>query len=308
MDPHVDFVIPELEERNLNYEVICPDEFPLNLNLETEISNSFKRHTINKEDIEEIRSIWYRRPLFPKTNYKNKLANKLIQDEIKSYTSYFFNSMQDKFWVSFPPNIEISRNKILQLEYAVNKGMSIPKTLITTELSSFNEFYNDCKNKVIIKSISGCWYEIEGEDHLFFTNLVNENKLPDKKSLSISPCLFQEYVDKEIELRSTVMGNKVFTAAIYSQEKESSKIDWRIGSDIDMRHEIYKLPKKIEEGLISITKRFGLNFGAYDLILTPEGEHVFLELNPNGQWGWIQEKTGLPIKEALVDILEYGKN
>ena len=193
--------------------------------------------------------------------------------------------------------------------FAKEEGLTIPETLITTDFDSFKELYEKHKGRVIIKGIKGGWYDKGGKhNYLLFTSLLDKSKLPTKESLSMSPCLFQEYVEKKLELRVSVIGNKVFTAALHSQERESSKIDWRLGSDTKLRHTIYDLPREIREKLINITKRFGLNFGAYDLIVTPQEEYVFLELNPNGQWGWIQEKTGMPLRESLVDLLQHGTN
>jgi len=94
---------------------------------------------------------------------------------------------------------------------------------------------------------------------------------------------------------------------IVQLKRESSKVDWRLGSD-HLKYEVYQLSREDEDKLKSINKLFGLNFGAYDLIVKPDDELVFLELNPNGQWGWIQERTGLMIREALVDFLSYEKN
>jgi glutathione synthase/RimK-type ligase-like ATP-grasp enzyme len=50
-------------------------------------------------------------------------------------------------------------------------------------------------------------------------------------------------------------------------------------------------------------EHFGLNYGALDLILTPDGRHVFLEVNPVGEFFWLERCPGLPISKAIADIL-----
>ena len=307
-DEHVSYVLPEIKRRNILYQCIHTEDYSQSLFLESRISVTNVNNQINFFDASEIKAVWYRRPLLAEPETDNPLFKAYIRDEREGYTTYFFNSLQKACWISFPPNIELARNKILQLEYALQEGFSIPDTLITTDINSFKEFYETHEKRVIIKSIKGHWYDRMGnKDYLFFTSLLEEDKLPTEGSLKTAPCLFQGYIEKELELRATVVGNKVFTAGIYSQEDSESKIDWRLGTG-RIRHATYNLPVKIENKLVRINERFGLKFGAYDLILTPQGEYVFLELNPNGQWVWIEEKTGLKIKESLVDLLEHGTN
>lgn len=64
-----------------------------------------------------------------------------------------------------------------------------------------------------------------------------------------------------------------------------------------------RLPQEIKDKLIQMNKKFELSFGAYDLIFTPEGGYIFLELNANGQWGWIQELTKYPISSEIASLL-----
>ena len=85
--------------------------------------------------------------------------------------------------------------------------------------------------------------------------------------------------------------------------ENEGKIDWRQGYDHGLRYEPYDLPNDISEKCIKFLERMRLNFGAFDFIVTPSGEYVFLECNPNGQWLWIEMETGLKISEAIADTL-----
>ncbi|MNZ28723.1 hypothetical protein D3C78_459550 [compost metagenome] len=51
-------------------------------------------------------------------------------------------------------------------------------------------------------------------------------------------------------------------------------------------------------------RRLNLRYGAIDFVCDPQGNLWFLEINPNGQWAWIENLTGYPIAEAIVDELE----
>jgi glutathione synthase/RimK-type ligase-like ATP-grasp enzyme len=102
----------------------------------------------------------------------------------------------------------------------------------------------------------------------------------------------------------TVVGQKTFVVAIHSQDTEETQIDWRKGSNISLEHTVIDLPDDVRSRCISLVERLGLRFGAIDLIRDRSGDFWFLEINPNGQWAWIERRTGLPITAAIVDELE----
>jgi hypothetical protein len=117
------------------------------------------------------------------------------------------------------------------------------------------------------------------------------------------PVIVQEYVPKKLELRVTVVGDQIFPCAIHSQDSHlENRSDWR--NDVyDCRHESYALPPCVEAKCFELVRRLGVHFGCIDLIVTPDDEYVFLEINPNGQWRWVQELTGMPIAEAIAELL-----
>lgn len=66
---------------------------------------------------------------------------------------------------------------------------------------------------------------------------------------------------------------------------------------------VHNLSPDIEAKIQALMKEFGLIYGAFDFIVTPDGRHVFLEVNPAGHYMWIESKLGLPITAALADVL-----
>jgi pyruvate carboxylase len=56
-------------------------------------------------------------------------------------------------------------------------------------------------------------------------------------------------------------------------------------------------------GVTGLMRSLGLRFGALDFLVTPEGEWVFLEVNPNGQRAFVEQATGLPIAAAIAGAL-----
>lgn len=66
-----------------------------------------------------------------------------------------------------------------------------------------------------------------------------------------------------------------------------------------------KLPDAILNQCISLLKILNLRFGAIDFILDKNGNYIFLEINPNGQWAWIEKQTGYKISNEITNLLEY---
>lgn len=115
--------------------------------------------------------------------------------------------------------------------------------------------------------------------------------------------MLQEYVEKALEFRVTIIGGRIFTCAIHSQDSERTRHDWRRYDFEKVKHEVYQLPVEVEQKLLALMKEWGLVYGAMDMILTPSGEYVFLEVNPTGQWGWIEYLTGMPISRTIAELL-----
>jgi hypothetical protein len=63
------------------------------------------------------------------------------------------------------------------------------------------------------------------------------------------------------------------------------------------------MPAKTDQKIHLLMKRLGLLYGAVDLRLTPEGEYVFLEINPAGEWRFVEERTHQPITAAMATFL-----
>ena len=122
--------------------------------------------------------------------------------------------------------------------------------------------------------------------------------------VAVAPVIFQEFVPAEVDLRVTVIGERLIAAAIHSQELPYP-LDFRLFLDRDpgVRMEPTERPAEVEQGLLRLLKSAGLRYGAVDLRRTPGGRHVFLEVNPSGQWRFVEDMTGQPITSAMARLL-----
>jgi glutathione synthase/RimK-type ligase-like ATP-grasp enzyme len=161
------------------------------------------------------------------------------------------------------------------------------------------EFIAQSKNEIVYKTLSQSLHTEAGKS--LFTSIVTEDALANLDLIQLTPGIFQQLVPKAYELRATVVGPRIFSARIDSQSRAETKIDWRhLPFEADAAVD---LPPDIEGKIHAFMKAFGLVYGAFDFIVTPEGRHVFLEVNPAGQYMWIESKLRLPITAALADAL-----
>jgi glutathione synthase/RimK-type ligase-like ATP-grasp enzyme len=123
-------------------------------------------------------------------------------------------------------------------------------------------------------------------------------------SLPECPLTIQNYIEKAYELRVTVVGDRDFACKIDSQVAGgNTSVDWRRYNLPKTPHSQYTLPSNVREQLISFHAYFGLAASSFDLVRSRDGDYVFLESNPYGQWLWIEDLTGLQITEAITDLL-----
>lgn len=193
-------------------------------------------------------------------------------------------------------------HKELQLQKALALGLEIPPTLISNDPEEVRSFYALHQGRLVTKTQSSFAIYRGGEEQVVFTTPVTPESLQRLDGLRYAPMMFQALVPKRIELRATVVGRQVHTASVDSQKSELSAVDWR-RDGVGLLHawEPYRLPPEVERGLLELTEFFGLNYAAADFIVTPEGRHVFLEINAGGEWFWLQRI--LPIAESLAELL-----
>lgn len=201
-------------------------------------------------------------------------------------------------------HIRHAENKQLQLQVARELGLDTPHTLTTNDPNAARAFAKSCEGGMVTKMLSSFAIHDDGKELVVFTNPVKTEDLADLSGLSLCPATFQELLAKSLEIRVTVVGNRVMSASIDSQVSERAAHDWR-RDGVRMLGEWrpYQLPPEVEEKILRLMDYFSLNYGAIDIILTPDNRHVFIELNPCGEFFWLEHTPGLPISEAIADVL-----
>lgn len=210
-------------------------------------------------------------------------------------------------WVNHPGRQEETHLKLWQLDLARQVGLVVPPTLVTNVPEQVLAFYEQCEGEMVYKQIdegSGWLFPLFEVRRALYTMPFRESDLAHVQQVRHGLHLFQRQIRKICDLRITVVAEKVFSVRIESQ-LGNAKLDWR--HDVSVPHRLYTLPGSVEESCIKLVRELGLNYGAIDFVLTPEGEHIFLEINPAGEFLWMEDCLKLDISKELA-LLLTGKS
>lgn len=285
------------------------DRFPTEMQLDIGYGKDTEQLILadakEKLDLRQVSAVWYRRTWIGgriPTTMDAQLRNASIQESHKTIIGAIASIKA--FHLDPLPCIRHAENKQLQLQVARELGIEIPRTLITNNPAAVRELAQQCQLGIVTKMLSSFAIYQSGKEKVVFTNPVSFEDLDNLDGLRFCPMTFQENIPKLLELRTIVVGKRTFTAAIDSQSSGHARHDWRRqGLALIDAWQPYNLPQEIEEKLLQLMAYFSLNYGAIDLILTPEQKHIFLEVNPVGEFFWLERCPGLPISEAIAELL-----
>jgi hypothetical protein len=252
--------------------------------------------TIQKEniDVRRLSVLWWRRfngsPILPETVTDTLAREVIINDCRSSLVGILDNSFQGK-WVSHYESTRRAEIKPVQLKAAAQSGIRVPKTLISQDPVRIRSFCEELDYKVIVKPVAG------NHNVGIATGKASPDLLKRDETLRLSPAIYQEMVEGTKHLRVHVFGEDVYTALMTSDH-----LDWRSHLDT-IRIKPYQLPELTKLQLIQILKLLGLRMGIFDLKLTSAGEPVWLEVNPQGQFLFVEGLGGLKLTTALADFL-----
>lgn len=308
---HTDIVIEKLQKRSAEVVRLDVDKFATG-KTSVEFSLSGKSDFLLSIDGASYKSnffdsIWYRRPNFFEPSVADPIQREHSRKEIESFIEGLWLSFDSSFWLSHPLNLEKARRKIFQLKLARELGFNIPSTLVTNNPSAMTSFYAEQYQKLIYKTMGGEFLDYGDRFFNIPTTLVTPLHLEHSHLLIQTPGMFQEQMDKEYELRVTVVGEKIFAVKIFSQAHELSMIDWRHPEVIlELEYQETKLPNAIEMKCLQMMRSLGISFGAFDFCVDSSGIYTFFEINSNPQWYWLEELAGVLISDAIADILLAG--
>ena len=250
-----------------------------------------------------VRGIWNRRPVQPKP------PSYLSPDEARLASRELMNSLWGMFlghpgrssWINTPDALVQADYKIEQLRRARHYGLAIPETLLSSDIAEVASFVQRHR-LVIAKAAYEGYAEIDGRRTVTWTSLINTETLEGLTLIPI-PMIFQEAITPKKDVRVTVIDRKCWVAQIKHETNGTmTELDWRAAASM-AKSSPGRVDPSIEVKLQRLVESYGLRFAAIDLAVARDGTAYFLELNANGQWGWLEVECGFPLRDALIDAL-----
>ena len=311
-DEHSDYIIRKISERNYKSDIIRinTEDFASNIIASFNGSNFNVKILDSKRTFcsDEIISVWYRRPLPIKTSYsEDHDVNKFIDSQWKIFLEALYSCTKDNaLWVNPLESQIYAKNKIYQLKIAKECGLKIPEVLVTNDKEETKQFFKN-HNIICNKSLTVPRYTMNNQQFSYMTKIVDKKIFEENmNSITICPTLFEQYIEKDSDIRVVVFGNEIYAFEILSQTQELSKIDYRGLSPELLKHRQIFLPDNIKNKILNFMKKQNLFFSSMDLVKIKE-EYYFIENNNNGQWLWLEYLTGVDLSTRFIELLVNGK-
>lgn len=308
-DEHADILCPKFEKNgagvfrfntdNLEkYEIRLASEEPC-----LQIKDLESGEVVTSEDVS---SVWYRRPS-PDKSFDEKLDEdsiKLFRSETKEWVKSISLSLSKAFWVTHPSLLYEARIKSNQLMHARKVGLDVPKTIITRSKQPVESLLEECPDGVIAKSLRAPYVESKDSYYTLRTQEIKQRDLDDE-SLFVCPTVFQERIRAQYELRIVVVGERLFTFKATTKNKDV--VDIRASGPNNIEYAYCSISSGLEVKIRNLVKGFHLPFSSMDLLVDQNGREFFVDLNPNGQWLWLEYSTGVNLSDSFIQMMTLGK-
>lgn len=306
----VDRVADALTRRGARPVRLDVDRFPRELTLSTALGAEGARRGLRGAGAEllgeQISAVWLRRVWAPVLGdgIAPKYRDACVRESVAALKGWL-RGLPARRWINDPLADARAEDKLLQLAAASRAGLRIPETLVTNDPAEVRAFFARLEGRVVTKMLTPFSISLDGSTPFVFTHAVSAADLDALSGLRQSPMVFQERIPKARELRVAYVDGRCFSGALDASRYEEIAVDWRAPqvAEAGVAWERDALPRDVEQRLGALMHALGLAFGAIDLIRTPGGEHVFLEVNPTGEWGMLERDLDLPITDALAEAL-----
>jgi glutathione synthase/RimK-type ligase-like ATP-grasp enzyme len=296
-----DWLVAELHRRGAPFARFNTEDYPRKTALRWTPTGGHLRLPTVEVDLRDVTAVWYRRPVPPVEDPELDAGrNTWAIAESREALEGVWRSL-DCLWVNHPDANAAASSKPAQLKLANELGLNVPPTLVTNDPNEARAFVG-LQDGAVVKPLRSGRIDVEGDEHLFFTSRITPDDDIPWDRMGREPYLFQRFIAKTADIRLTIIGDDAFAVRIDSQRDPDTRTDFRRSDPTRLPHKATTLPPDVERACVALVHGSGCQFGAIDLAETDDG-YWFFENNPNGQWAWIEQLTGLPLRRSLADLL-----
>lgn len=247
----------------------------------------------------DVTGLWYRRPRPVNINGVPSKWSKHSQAEWAEALEGVLVQIPFQRWVNHPTANSTASHKLEQLVRSRQLGLPVPKTLVTQSSAVLQKFWAENDGNIICKPLAYGYLDAD-EPLVIYTSPVSKEHLT-TPLLAYCPTMFQERIDKVLDVRICIIDQTVIAVGLRCTDEQ--KIDIRRNNMSDVIHGSLDVPNDISAKLRTLLHSYKLRFGAIDMVIDRNGGWIFLELNPNGQWAWLDQIARTDITGAMIQAL-----
>jgi hypothetical protein len=302
-DQTADFVIGKLAERQLPYCRLNVDQLAESVTMNATEKASAIVLDGQAIHVETLCGIWLRHPHgFVVPQSPDTAGDIHTHREWSAAIEGILARVPMECWINHPAANVRASYKIEQLSRARAAGFCVPETIVTQSYDVARAFFRRHNGAIVVKSLSGGYIEREEscQDTVVHTHAVSEQALSEFPRERACPTLFQRRINKQHDVRVVVIDDDIHAVAL---KQSTETVDVRENNFVDVIHEFVTLPSSIRSQILKYVRAYQLRFAALDMILDRDGRWVFLEINPNGEWAWLEGDRPAKITESLISSL-----
>jgi glutathione synthase/RimK-type ligase-like ATP-grasp enzyme len=306
MDIESDLLGIQFLKNGIDYVKIIEEDIPLNFHIEFKIGkfNNSVIHLGNKKfNTNDIKIILFR---YFDPKFLNYYTGGLYQMYFSQQWYQAFNCLPialDALWINNPQRTFESENRLNQLLSAQRLGFNIPETLITNEMESARKFFKRFPKSTVVKVLHHHEIYLDQKSYRFLTNKIETSQTSKFNELTYAPVIFQKKIENDSEFRVTIVNDKVYSCRISTTKEKGNFSDLHKIKDNDLIFSEINIGRKMEKLCIKLNRELGLVVSSIDFVQAKNGELFFLEINPIGDWNWIEKRTNLPITKSMFDLV-----
>ncbi len=216
----------------------------------------------------------------------------------------FLAHIDENVWINHPAYNCMASHKIEQLTRAKKYGLNIPQTIVTNSSKIAKDFFYKQLDGVIVKPLASGFVERDENDTIIYTSDFSEEHMAFLEEIRECPVMFQAKVRKNLDVRVTVLDETIIAVALVAEELDGvQRLDIRRNNMSDVNYFTVEIPPTVSDAILFLLKSYKLRFAALDFGITASGDWLFFEINPNGQWAWLDIYADAGISKVFVEKL-----
>jgi len=163
----------------------------------------------------------------------------------------------------------------------------VPDTLVSQDPERIRAFFDAHSGSIVVKPLKG------SVKRQLFTVALTEDAFERPDEFRRFPAIYQQAIEGDRHLRIVALPERTFVFSI-----KSGELDWRINRNVEI--ESVDADTELAKKTAALLEGLDLTMGVIDAKVSGD-DLFFLEVNPQGQFLFLEALTGVGLAQAYAD-------